>query len=189
MPALYDTSFHINHSVSCFHSAVFTFRSLARQTVITSLNNINWLLFKREHGHFQVLKYWLKKASIVAMWYATIALLLKAPFRITGTLIREILTGFRRQVAENYSLFGYYAASSGNSPPTFRDNLSVPSSRTENLHTNYGLFYVTGNVQRTWAAFLCGYPLLPCIFPTKKKTAQSHAVLLCYTYSGAPAIL
>jgi len=40
-----------------------------------------------------------------------------------------IISRFRRKVAENYVLPGYYAASSGNSLPTFRDNLSVPSSR------------------------------------------------------------
>ena len=43
---------------------------------------------------------------------------------------------------------------------------------------------MTDNVHRTWAEFLCGYPLLPCFLPTK--TAQRHAVLLWYTYSGAP---
>jgi len=32
---------------------------------------------------------------------------------------------------------------------------------------------VTGNVHRTWAAFICGYPLLPNLLPTK--TAQHHA--------------
>jgi len=49
---------------------------------------------------------------------------------------------------------------------------------------NYGLLDVTGNVHRTWAAFLCGYPLLPYLSPTK--TAQRHTVLSWYTYSGAP---
>jgi len=43
---------------------------------------------------------------------------------------------------------------------------------------------MTGNVHRTWAAFLRGYPLLPYLLPTK--TAQCHAVLSWYTYSGAP---
>jgi hypothetical protein len=43
---------------------------------------------------------------------------------------------------------------------------------------------MTGNVHRTWTAFLCGYPLLPYLFPTK--TAQRHIVLLWYTSSGAP---
>jgi hypothetical protein len=49
---------------------------------------------------------------------------------------------------------------------------------------NYGLLDVTGNVHRTWAAFLYGYPLPPYLLPTK--TAQRHAVLLWYTYSGSP---
>jgi len=43
---------------------------------------------------------------------------------------------------------------------------------------------VTGNVHRTWTAFLCGYPLLPYLLPTK--TAQRHAVLSWNTYSGVP---
>ena len=38
------------------------------------------------------------------------------------------MSGFRREVAENCALLGYYAASGGNSLPPFRDNLSVPSS-------------------------------------------------------------
>ena len=32
----------------------------------------------------------------------------------------------------NFALLGYYAASSGNSLPTFRDNISVPTSRSKN---------------------------------------------------------
>jgi hypothetical protein len=36
-------------------------------------------------------------------------------------------------IDENCALLGYYAASSGNSLPTFRDNLSVPSSKVKNL--------------------------------------------------------
>jgi hypothetical protein len=35
---------------------------------------------------------------------------------------------FRREVDENCAVMGYYAASSGNFLPTFRDNLSFPSS-------------------------------------------------------------
>ena len=37
-------------------------------------------------------------------------------------------TRFRREADENCALLGYYAASRGNFLPTFRDNLSVPSS-------------------------------------------------------------
>ena len=39
---------------------------------------------------------------------------------------------------ENCALLGYYAASSGNFLPTFRDNLSVPSSRVKNQKNKYG---------------------------------------------------
>jgi len=38
----------------------------------------------------------------------------------------------RREVDENCSLRGYYAACSSSSVPKFRDNLSVPSSRVKN---------------------------------------------------------
>jgi hypothetical protein len=40
-----------------------------------------------------------------------------------------VISGFRREVDERCDLLGYYAASSGNSLRTFRDNLSVPFSR------------------------------------------------------------
>jgi hypothetical protein len=43
-----------------------------------------------------------------------------------------VFAGFRCEVAENCALLGYYAASSGNFLPTFRDNLSVPSSKVNN---------------------------------------------------------
>jgi hypothetical protein len=39
-----------------------------------------------------------------------------------------LISGFRFEVDENYTLQGHYTASSGNSVPTFCDNLSVPSS-------------------------------------------------------------
>ena len=39
-----------------------------------------------------------------------------------------VLAGFRCDVDEDYALLGHYAASTGDSLPTFRDNLSVSSS-------------------------------------------------------------
>ena len=39
-----------------------------------------------------------------------------------------VISGFRREVDENCVLLGCYAASSGNFLPTFRDNISIPSS-------------------------------------------------------------
>jgi hypothetical protein len=37
----------------------------------------------------------------------------------------NVVSGFRREVNENCALLGNYAACSGNSLPSFRDNLSV----------------------------------------------------------------
>jgi hypothetical protein len=41
---------------------------------------------------------------------------------------QSVISGFRRDVDEICALLGYYTASSGNPLPTFRDNVSVPSS-------------------------------------------------------------
>jgi len=38
-----------------------------------------------------------------------------------------VISGFRREVDEQYALLGCYAASNGNFLPTFRDNVSVLS--------------------------------------------------------------
>ena len=43
-----------------------------------------------------------------------------------------LMSSFHREVDENCALLGYYAASSGNFLPTFRDNLSAPYSGDEN---------------------------------------------------------
>ena len=47
-------------------------------------------------------------------------------------LQQRIQIGFK-----NYTLLGYYAASSDNFLPTFRDNLSVPSSRFKEPEGNH----------------------------------------------------
>jgi hypothetical protein len=41
--------------------------------------------------------------------------------------------GMKYAYGQNCALLGYYGASSGNFLPTFRDNLSVPSSREEHV--------------------------------------------------------
>jgi hypothetical protein len=41
-----------------------------------------------------------------------------------------VTSGFRRDV-DNCTLLGYYAAANGNPLSTFRDNVSVPSSRVK----------------------------------------------------------
>jgi hypothetical protein len=47
-------------------------------------------------------------------------------------IIAWIISDLRREVDENCTLLGYYAASSGNSLPTFRYKLSVPFSMVKN---------------------------------------------------------
>jgi hypothetical protein len=55
-----------------------------------------------------------------------------------------MISGFRRDADEICALIGYNAASGGNPLPTFRDNVSVPSSslkkskKTDTLSRNVG---------------------------------------------------
>jgi hypothetical protein len=57
-----------------------------------------------------------------------------------------LISGFRRDADEICAVLGYYAASSGNRLPTFRDNVLVPSSKvfltledeTDTLSQNIG---------------------------------------------------
>jgi len=51
-----------------------------------------------------------------------------------------VIFGFRRAVDGKCALLGYYAAISGNSLPTFRDNLSEPTLEdgTDMLSRNVG---------------------------------------------------
>jgi hypothetical protein len=42
-----------------------------------------------------------------------------------------VISGFRREANEICASLGYCAAYGGNSLPTFRDNLTVPSSRVK----------------------------------------------------------
>jgi hypothetical protein len=48
-------------------------------------------------------------------------------------LLWVLTSGFRRDIDEIYLLLGYYAVSSGKPLPTFRYNVSVPSSRAKKL--------------------------------------------------------
>jgi len=45
------------------------------------------------------------------------------------TVFTSVISGFRREVDEKCALLGCYLASSGKFLPTFRDHLSVPSSK------------------------------------------------------------
>jgi hypothetical protein len=48
------------------------------------------------------------------------------------------------QGEEKYALLVYYAASSGNSLPTFRDKISVPSSKVKNHYSLLGYYSAMG---------------------------------------------
>jgi hypothetical protein len=50
-----------------------------------------------------------------------------------NTYLLCVFSGVRREVDENCALPGYYVASSGNFVPTFRGNLSVPSSSVKKM--------------------------------------------------------
>jgi hypothetical protein len=54
-----------------------------------------------------------------------------------------VISGFRRGAVEICGLLGYYAASGGNTLPTFRDNVSVPSSRVEKSKKRFFLYFLT----------------------------------------------
>jgi hypothetical protein len=55
----------------------------------------------------------------------------ETPVLNSTLLVFLFISGFRRDVDEIYALLGYYAASSGNPLPTFRDNVPVPFSRVK----------------------------------------------------------
>jgi hypothetical protein len=57
------------------------------------------------------------------------------------TYILYAIWGFRRDADEICVLLGYYAASNGNTLPTFRDNVSVPSSRVKKSKKNADLMH------------------------------------------------
>jgi hypothetical protein len=85
------------------------FQQIGRTTEI-NLNNYRFYLF---HANLVV---------SVAPLISTFAFL-----NPLGTLI----SGFRHDVDDICALLGYYATSCGNCLPTFRDNVSVPSSRVK----------------------------------------------------------
>jgi hypothetical protein len=66
------------------------------------------------------------------VWWAQIV----SSHRAVNTL-RLVISSFRRDADEIRAVLGYNAASSGNPLPTFRDNVSVPSSRVKMYRAIY----------------------------------------------------
>jgi len=54
-------------------------------------------------------------------------------------LFGYLISGLRREVDENCAILGYYTASSGNSSPMFRDNISATSSTVKNTNDSWPL--------------------------------------------------
>jgi len=74
-----------------------------------------------------------EKEALLAQGAPTYGKLVSIRFVIGSNLLFScVITGFCRKVNGNCHLLGYYVASIGNSLPTFRDILSVPSSRFKN---------------------------------------------------------
>ena len=76
-----------------------------------------------------------------------------APLMHIAYQISRLVSCFRREVDENCVLLGYYAASSGNSLSTFRDNLSVPSSKFKNLENGSHAAFLGSNPHSTGNLF------------------------------------
>jgi len=53
----------------------------------------------------------------------------------------RVISGFHREVDGNYALLGYYAASSGNSLPTFLFGFLILENGTDGLSRNVGKNY------------------------------------------------
>ena len=83
----------------------------------------------------------------------------------------------------NYVLLGYYAASSGNSLPTFLDNQLVPSSGFQNPRRKLG---PTGYPETSVRSYnhLCNSPeerschAATCSFAGKKETLEKNTSLM-----------
>jgi hypothetical protein len=58
-------------------------------------------------------------------------------FRSVGNHWKCVTSGFCREVHEICALLGYYSSYSGNSLPTFRDNIWVPSSRIKKPNSSW----------------------------------------------------
>jgi hypothetical protein len=106
----------------------------------------------------------------LAMFYThlKISLLLAPPLTLTHAafhLRSEINTetcnihtwcqASAREVAENCALLSYYAASSDNFRPTFRDNLSVPSSESKILNPEDRTYRLSRNVGKKFTTTRC----------------------------------
>jgi hypothetical protein len=100
--------------------------------------------------------------------------------RISGrsdSLHKILISVFRRDVDDICALLGYYTASCGNSLPTFRGNVSVPSSRV-----NMGQI-------RCAETSVNNYHTTPRNTPEQRRSLHTICVLLLMIYFMSDAYL
>jgi len=124
-----------------------TFRN---NSLVPKFMKILWLNFEFSHANRQTWSHdsvplcqRFKKAKNSGIWKWQIDVFVMKRIIDRPNWIKrrdKWISVFRRNVHENCALLDYCAASSGNSLPTFRDNLSVPTSRVKNTKRK-GFFF------------------------------------------------
>jgi hypothetical protein len=101
-------------------------------------------------------------------------------------------SGFRRAVDEICALLGNYAANSGNSLPTFRDNLMISSSRVKNPRRKREERFLTQKLGRTD----CPETSVSTYHYTLRNFPEQHKSYFCYdrsldilSYTGHPPLV
>jgi hypothetical protein len=87
-------------------------------------------------------------------------------FNITSIHIKTLVLPFHKSLENcgvNFFLPTLQSSPADQLDVSLRYSFAIP----RNSEPSYGLFDLTGNVKRTWVAFLCGYRLLPYICPQK----------------------
>jgi len=80
-------------------------------------------------------------------------------FWLVSFRILLVISGFRRDVDEICALPEYYAVYSGNSLPTFRHNLAVPSSEVNNSNISWISWLLRMEPDRLSRSFVKELPL------------------------------
>jgi hypothetical protein len=124
-PACSQSLYRLNHSgqyrlinFELFSKHAQTLRKKRLATVCTALHKLHSCLYTRRF------------VSLVWIQQLRLLVLLDGNYPAKTFLVR-VISGFRRDVDEIGALLRCYAASSDSPVPTFRENLSVPSSRVK----------------------------------------------------------
>jgi hypothetical protein len=102
-------------------------------------------------------------------------------FFLVENAVSSLISGFRRDVDEICGLLGYYAAWCDNCLPTFRDNVSVPSSRVKSPSRKVPLslnenFNALSSSKMLYS--ISSYKPSPCLLPPLEKPSHNFLILL-----------